>query len=112
MSSSEPDRVLAAALRVFLASGFHAVTIDELESATGLSWDEARSRYIDKEGLFFAAIEYRLDALSAGATGPGELEAIAAMLRRVSGAGSNVMLRAQHREVLQRLTRLGEAAAG
>lgn len=88
------------------------MTIDELESATGLTWDEARSRYTDKGGLFLAAIEHRLHELSAGGTAPGELDAIAELLRRVSGAGSNAMLRAQHRDALQRLTQLAEAVAG
>jgi AcrR family transcriptional regulator len=104
--------VLNGALSVFLASGFHTATIAELERATGLTWDELRDRYSDKERLFFVAIEHRLNVQSAGAPDPGELEAVTDLLRRVSAAGSSAMLRAQHRDALWRLTRLAEAAAG
>jgi AcrR family transcriptional regulator len=97
---------------VFLASGFHAPTNEELEAATGLTWDEIRARFGDKEGLFFAATEQRLEALAAGAgANASEVEAVADLLRRVSVAGATVMLRAQHRAALQRLTRLAEVAA-
>jgi AcrR family transcriptional regulator len=111
VSTSGPDGVLDAALGVFLSCGFHAATVDELEQATGLSWDEMRSRFVDKEGLFFAATEQHLNALSGSTSQAGELEAVVKLLGRVSAAGSTVRLRAQHRDALQRLTRLAEAAA-
>jgi hypothetical protein len=112
VARSGQDDVLNGALSVFLASGFHTATIDELERATRLSWDEPRERYGDKGRLSFVAIEHRLDVQTAGPPDPGELEAVAALLRRVSAAASSAMLRAQHRDVLRRLTRLAEAAAG
>lgn len=112
MASSEAESVLVGALRVFLASGFHTATIGELEQATGAAWSELRALYGDKEGLFLAAIEQRLLTLTAGAPDAREVEAVAELLRCVPAAGSSVMLRAQHREVLRRLTRLADAAAG
>jgi len=104
---------LGVAMGVFLASGFHGATIEQLEQATGLRWTDVCTRFGDKEGLFFAATEQRLDALTSGsAQDAAEIEAITGLLRRVSAAGSTVMLRAQHRQALQRLTRLAEATAG
>jgi len=68
-------------------------------------------RYGDKEGLFLSAVEHRLNELAGNDSAPGELEAAQGLLRRVTAAGSNVMLRAQHRDALERLSRLAEATA-
>jgi AcrR family transcriptional regulator len=103
---------LDGAMGAFLAAGFHGAKIEDIEQATGLRWSEICARFGDKEGLFFAATEQRLDALTAGPTRDAtEIEAIRDLVRRVSAAGATVMLRAQHRQALQRLSQLAEAAA-
>jgi AcrR family transcriptional regulator len=105
-------KVLDAAMGAFLASGFHGASIEAIERATGLRWPEVCASFGDKEGLFFAATEHRLGALTSGsAQDASEIEAITDLLRRVSAAGATVMLRAQHRKALQRLSQLAEAAA-
>jgi AcrR family transcriptional regulator len=105
--------VLDAAMGVFLASGFHGATIEAIEDATGLRWSEICVRFGDKEGLFFAATEQRLGALTSGSgRDVTQIEAIRDLVRRVSAAGATVMLRAQHRQALQRLSQLAEVAAG
>lgn len=103
---------LNRAMDAFLESGFHPVSLDALEHATGLTWDEVRRRFGDKEGLFLAAIEARLQALASQA---GKADAMAGselrlMLERVRRAGSTPMLRAQHKAALNRLLILAEAA--
>jgi AcrR family transcriptional regulator len=105
------EPALEAALVVFLASGFHASTIEELEAATGQSWDQLCAGYGHKEGLFLAAVEYRLTTSALSRPPAHEASAIAALLGRVTAAGSTPRLRAQHRDTLQRLSRLAEASA-
>ncbi len=113
--STEPGRAdcLSAAMDAFLASGFHATTIENLEAVTGLSWESVRERYGDKEGLFFAATEARLQKLASGGAGDSSAAAatIVEMLSRVRAAGFNVRLRVQHRQALERLMLLAEAEA-
>jgi AcrR family transcriptional regulator len=105
------EEILEAALGVFLVSGFHAATTEELGAATGRSWDDLRAEYVDKEGLFLAAVEHRLTGAETSPLPADEAAAVADLLRRVTAAGSTVRLRAQHRDALQRLARLAEAAA-
>jgi AcrR family transcriptional regulator len=100
--------VFGAALRVFLAFGFHATTTEALEDAVGMSWTELCAVYGDKEGLFLAAVEHRLNTPEA--IGADEMAAIGAMLRRVPSQGASAMLRAQHREALRRLTQMADSA--
>lgn len=95
---------------VFLASGFHAATVEDLEAATGETWQLLVERFGDKEGLFFAATEERLTALvSDDMRDDGSLAAIATMLRGVQAASVNARLRVVHKAALQRLLRLAEA---
>jgi AcrR family transcriptional regulator len=107
-----PSGALQAAMDVFLASGFHAARVEDLEAATGETWHRLVERFRDKEGLFFAATEERLTALaSGGAKDDGSLAAIATMLRGVQAASVNTRLRVVHKAALQRLLRLAEACA-
>jgi AcrR family transcriptional regulator len=97
---------------VFLTSGFHAASVEDLEAATGEAWPALTSRYGDKEGLFFAATEARLTALAAGEVrDDGSLVSIAMMLRGVKAASVNTRLRVVHKAALQRLLTLAEACA-
>ena len=97
---------------VFLASGFHAASVEDLEAATGETWGRLVERFGDKEGLFFAATEERLTALaSAEVRDDGSLTSIATMLRGVQTASVNARLRVMHKAALQRLLRLAEAGA-
>jgi AcrR family transcriptional regulator len=101
---------LGAAMDVFLASGFHAASVEDLEAATGEAWSLLVGQYGDKEGLFFAATEERLTALASREVRDDEsLAAIEAMLRGVQSASINARLRVVHKAALQRLLRLAEA---
>jgi AcrR family transcriptional regulator len=97
-------------MEVFLASGFHAASVEDLEAATGEAWGRLVRRYGDKEGLFFAATEERLTALASGEVrDDGSLAAITTMLRGVQSASVNARLRVVHKAALQRLLKLAEA---
>jgi AcrR family transcriptional regulator len=106
-------QALDAAMEVFLAAGFHAATVEDLERATGRPWESLVTLYGDKEGLFFAATEARLQALTAGNAPDAavSLEAISGMLRGLKATGSSTRLRVVHKAALQRLLALAEASS-
>ena len=54
----EEDAVLSGAAKVFRRHGFGAVSIKELETATGLKAGSIYNTYGDKEGLFQAAMAH------------------------------------------------------
>jgi AcrR family transcriptional regulator len=57
--------VLAAARRVFLASGYHAATLDEIADEAGFSRGVVQSRFGNKADLFLALLEERIDERAA-----------------------------------------------
>ena len=52
--------VLEAARRVFLASGYHAATLDEIADEAGFSRGVVQSRFGNKADLFLALLEERI----------------------------------------------------
>jgi AcrR family transcriptional regulator len=84
----EPDKVLAAACRVFMAKGFAATSLDDLAAATGVNRPSLYAAFGDKEQLYVHALR-RYGA-----------KAQAAMQAILSGSGS----------IESRLTRLYGAA--
>lgn len=104
------QQVLRSALRAFLAHGFHASRLSEIEAATGLTWDDLCDRYGDKEGLFLAAAEQGLADGSILAKGrEAEMLEMLSKLERVNG---NPRLRAIHRQSLNRLRSLAAKQDG
>ena len=104
--SDEDATLLRNALEAFLQHGFHAVTLSQLEAATGQTWDILTKRYVDKEGLFLAAAEQGLTDGSVAALGK-EAEVLA-MLERLERVNSNPRLRAIHKQSLARMRAIAE----
>ena len=99
--ASEEQFVLQGALSAFLAYGFHAVKLSELEAATGRAWGDLCARYGDKEGLFLAAAEHGLAIGSVAALGKeAEVQEMLDRLQRVNG---NPRLRAIHKQTLAKV---------
>ena len=109
-SAEEQASVLTGALGAFLQYGFHAVTLGELEAATGCAWAVLCARYVDKEGLFLAAAEYGLADGSVAALGK-EAE-ILAMLHRLERVNGNPRLRAIHKASLNKMRAIAEHRSG
>lgn len=57
----DTDSVLAQAARLFWRLGYDAVTIQDVEAATGLGRGSLYHAYADKEGLFLAVLDSYLD---------------------------------------------------
>lgn len=55
--------VLARAMLLFWQQGFHATSIKQLESVTGLRTSSLYNRFGDKEGLFDAALEHYVNTV-------------------------------------------------
>jgi hypothetical protein len=107
VASSQDSKVLRSALACFRATGFHACSVTQLVEATGLSWDDLCRRYVDKEGILYAA----LDLLVAAGDSPEELQEaslapLLAMRARVRRLAFNSRLRALHRPVQAKLEAL------
>lgn len=102
----ELQRVLQGALGAFLAYGFHAAQLGEIEAATGWAWGDLCVRYGDKEGLFLAAAEQGLVDGSVAALGK-EAEVLE-MVTRLEKVNSNPRLRAIHRQSLAKMRSLAE----
>lgn len=67
-SSPIPDttraRILTEAARLFVASGYHGVSMREVAAAVGVTKPALYHHYADKEALFLAMLEGTLDGLS------------------------------------------------
>lgn len=61
--SFDEQAVLAGAMHAFRRAGFAAISIRDLEEATGLSAGSIYNSYGDKSGLFDAAFAHYLDAV-------------------------------------------------
>lgn len=98
--------LLRTTLEAFLAHGFHAAQITDLEAATGRTWPDLCARYVDKEGLFLRAAEHALADGSAAAQGrDAEVLAMVERLERVNG---NPRLRAIHKPALRNLRAIAD----
>lgn len=98
--------VLRNALGAFLQYGFHAVTLGELETATGCAWSDLCGLYGDKEGLFLAAAEHGLADGSVAALGK-EAEVLA-MVERLERVNGNPRLRAIHKGSLNKMRAIAD----
>ena len=81
--------VLAAALRVFLARGYHAASLDQIADEAGFSKGVVYSQFASKADLFLTLLEARIEERAArnarvveGLTGD---HGIATLLEHVSG---------------------------
>jgi AcrR family transcriptional regulator len=103
---ADQERLLRNALEAFLTHGFHAIPLEALEAATGLTWGEVVAAFGDKEGLFLAAAEHGLRSGSVAAAGKtAEVEAMIARLERANG---NPRLRAIHKRSLTTMRSIAE----
>ncbi|GAA5511662.1 HTH-type transcriptional repressor KstR2 [Deinococcus carri] len=57
-------RILTEAARLFVASGYHGVSMREVAAAVGVTKPALYHHYADKEALFLAMLEGTLDGLS------------------------------------------------
>lgn len=79
------DRILAAAAQLFRERGYHAVGIDEIGAAVGISGPAVYRHYDSKAALLVAAAERSIDryivgyreGVNAASTAHGKLEAMA-----------------------------------
>ena len=60
--SFDPDRVLAAAQRVFHTRGYEGTSVQDLVDATGLGRSSLYHAYGDKHGLFLAVLDRYVEA--------------------------------------------------
>ena len=105
-TSNEPSQILSCALEAFLTHGFHAVKTNELEDATGCSWQDLCASYGDKEGLFIASVEQVLADGSRHVFGKtAEVLGMLEVLERVKG---NPRLKIIHKLPLVKLTSLAD----
>ncbi|MFD2079864.1 TetR/AcrR family transcriptional regulator, transcriptional repressor for nem operon [Actinopolymorpha cephalotaxi] len=82
----DPGAALDAAVEAFLARGYHATSLTDLTTATGLHRGSLYAAFGDKHALFLAALrrhaERSLAALDATVTGaPSPLEGVARFVR-------------------------------
>ncbi|EYB67944.1 TetR family transcriptional regulator [Deinococcus phoenicis] len=67
-TSPTPDttraRILTEAARLFVASGYHGVSMREVAAAVGVTKPALYHHYADKEALFLAMLDGTLDGLS------------------------------------------------
>ena len=100
------SKALRAVAGLFASKGFHGVTMGDLEDAAGLPREALIEVFRDKERLFYAAIESRLQERSAGEGGEEEQEPLLRLLPRLQQANSNAKLRSIHKEAFARLQSL------
>ncbi len=105
-TEDEQRLLLRSALGAFLTHGFHAIPLGELETATGMTWDDLTQRFGDKEALFLAAAEQGLSDGTIEALGK-EAEVLE-MLNRLERVNGNPRLRAIHKQPLTRVRTMAE----
>lgn len=83
-TSSTPDttraRILTEAARLFVASGYHGVSMREVAEAVGVTKPALYHHYEDKEALFLAMLEGTLAGLSRLVTHAGTQAGVRAQL--------------------------------
>jgi AcrR family transcriptional regulator len=99
-----------AILRVFLREGFHQSSTSSLAVASDLDWADIASRFGDKEGLFYAAldvyIEGLVDTTVRGPEGAIDDASLAAMLQKLRNVSTTSRFRIIHKAALLRLNAL------
>jgi AcrR family transcriptional regulator len=68
-SSSRRDAILASALELFRQRGFHAVGIDEIGAAAGISGPGVYRHFPSKDSLLVALLDYITERMLDGARG-------------------------------------------
>jgi AcrR family transcriptional regulator len=84
------DRLLEAAMRVFADAGYHGATIERITEESGLSNGALYYNFANKEELFFALLDHRMEARMREAVrvfGGGRGEVTESEVARAAGRG-------------------------